>query len=207
MEWDNHQPLITLSLSLSIAEDYLVVVDVGNCPAKIRKVNVTSREVKTLITGYSFYAPSSIVIGLSDQIYLVDADSVVTMRDENTSLFAGHTFISGYSDGSCDISLFNGLFGIAVTKSEDKLYLADSFNRAIRVINILSCNVSTFIKDFAYEPISVAVDNTDSYVYVSLKGISSIFRYSTNSSSLHSDVFASSTGNNPIACDTFYLTV
>lgn len=123
-------------------------------------------------------------------LYVCDSDNHILRYINSTgyiSLFAGKPQISGYSgDGENALSAtFNTPYGIIYSKTEYKLYVADTLNHRVRLIDLSNNNVVTTIAGTGSSgngnngspttncdlnsPTSVALD-PDLNIYISDKG-------------------------------------
>ncbi len=84
-----------------------------------------------------FFNPTSIAVDTSGVVYVADTTNQVIRRvaaDGTVSVLAGKVGTAGNADGSATDARFNGPSGIAVDAA-GVLYVADSFNHTIRMIN------------------------------------------------------------------------
>ena len=114
-------------------------------------------------------------------VYLVPAGTNLTLY--SLELYAGSPNASGYTDGSRLSSRFSVLGQMAVYGSS-LLYVADTTNKYIRVINMSSDAVTTFTYNgspfhFSYVPVGLVVRD-DGMVYVSFPSMNQISRFNAN---------------------------
>ncbi|MCC6544985.1 MAG: hypothetical protein IT392_10895 [Nitrospirae bacterium] len=126
---------------------YLYVADTGN--HVIRKIEIQSGTVATLAglsgqAGYSdgdrnntlFKAPSGITI-LGNSLYVTDSDNHLIRKVDKdsgyTTTAAGTAFTAGTADGVGLSAQFN--YPLKITNDGNYLYIADTFNHTIRIMN------------------------------------------------------------------------
>lgn len=82
-----------------------------------------------------FNKPRDLAINSAGDIFVADTNNNVIRKISNgiVSTFAGKN-TAGYADGKCNAALFNVPSGIAAG-SDDKLYVADTMNNKIRIID------------------------------------------------------------------------
>ena len=145
-------------IALDPSNGNVFVADSGN--NVIRLINATSSTVST-IAGYGslgyydgpatnaeFDYPYSLAFDSANRyLYIADTDNsairLLNMTSAQVSTVAGNGY-SGYFDGPASSALFSYPRGIAFNATTGNLYIADSGNNAIRIINLASGNVSTF---------------------------------------------------------------
>lgn len=124
----------------------LFIVDSGN--NAIRKVTKEGM-VETVVS--DLYAPTDIVIAENGDLYVSDTlnHRIVKVKNGNVEVVAGSDYneedgwlIGDYRDGRLDVAQFNEPTGLAMDKSGN-LYVADSGNQRIRLVNFLANEVET----------------------------------------------------------------
>lgn len=101
----------------------------------IRKIDMTTLEVTTVITGENL---SSIAIGASGNIYISDlADNVIKELSPSgkVTVVAGNQSLAGATDGIGKSATFNNPYGITLD-DQSNMYVADYGNNLIRKINL-----------------------------------------------------------------------
>jgi hypothetical protein len=133
-----------------------VISDTGNNVIRVLVGNSVSTLAGNSTPGYAegtsidakFYRPSGIAYNSADgYIYVADTLNHCIRRinsSGSTQTYAGLCTSVGYSDGSLSSSLFNTPTGIAI--SGGFMYVSDSGNNAIRVIDMAQNVVSTLLK-------------------------------------------------------------
>ncbi|HJU14106.1 MAG TPA: thioredoxin-like domain-containing protein [Candidatus Nitrosotalea sp.] len=91
--------------------------------------------------------PSGLAV-LGDKLYFTDSETSSIREIDLVSGFvrtlAGHgLFVFGHKDGSLEEALFQHPLGLAAT--QDHVYVADTYNSAIRVIDLKKATTSTLI--------------------------------------------------------------
>ena len=131
----------------------------------IRLINITSNNVSTfaggLGAGYSGYQDGPINSALFSYPYAVAIDPfngniivadtgnnvirLINITSNNVSTLAGvlGAGAAGYQDGPTTSALFNIPYGVAIDPFNGNVFVADTSNQVIRLINITSNNVST----------------------------------------------------------------
>jgi DNA-binding beta-propeller fold protein YncE len=175
----------------------LYVADLGN--NTIRKIEIASGIVTTLAgtagvrgstdaTGAaaSFSAPAGIAIDSTDtSLYVVDLGNNTIRKIVIASVFvttlAGTAGGAGSTDATgTDARFGNNPYGIAIDTTDTYLYVTDSSNYTIRKIQISSGVVTTLAGTAGvqgsidatgaaarfYAPAGIAIDSTDTYLYV-----------------------------------------
>ena len=93
-----------------------------------------------------FHHPASIVSD-GDHLYVADSKNHTIRRivisNGDASTFAGKSKKSGFSDGRADLARFNRPFAVTLDRSGSTLYVADSWNHAIRKVVISTGEVLT----------------------------------------------------------------
>lgn len=171
---------------------YLYVADMWN--SVIRRIDLSSGTVSTVagIPGTygsvdgpsgtaSFYSPADISFS-GDYLYVVDMDAHIVRRvDRDTGevvTIAGKAPASGTQDGTGRESRFYVPGGVAV--DGDKIYVADTFNHAIREVDLLSGEVTTLVgipgisgttdsgesPALFDSPVDVIVDENEENIYI-----------------------------------------
>ena len=82
-----------------------------------------------------FNRPRDIAINSKGEIFVADTGNNLIRKISNgkVSTFSGNG-ATGFKNGKCNEASFNSPSGITIDK-EDNIYIADTFNNAIRVIN------------------------------------------------------------------------
>lgn len=92
-----------------------------------------------------FNSPTSLSIDLDGNLYVAESTGSVIRKvtpTGNVTTIAGDANVSGYSDGTGSAAKFNNP---GFTHLEgDKLYIADTLNNCIRLLNVISYDVTTF---------------------------------------------------------------
>jgi sugar lactone lactonase YvrE len=128
---------------------------------KITKIGADGSSTRFAGTGTASYSgdggpsdaaglndPHGLVIGPDEQMYIADTLNnrirKVDLKSRTISTIAG-TGEKGYGGdgGPATQAKFNGVFALALTRSGEKLYLADLGNRRIRVVDLKSGIVTT----------------------------------------------------------------
>ena len=68
---------------------------------------------------------------------------MINVTSNNVSTLAGVPHISGFLNGPATSATFNSPSGVAINPSNGNIIVADTYNHAIRLINVTSNNVST----------------------------------------------------------------
>jgi sugar lactone lactonase YvrE len=161
--------------------------DTINDPDRQRRINSTRRGLDGFDNGplldSSFRQPDEIIIASDGTIYLADAlnNSIRRIRNGIVDTVAGNG-VPGFADGDAAKARFNTPTSIALSLDENFLFVADTNNHRIRIINLSSGIVETYAGNGARavvdgppgeasfdQPIGLAVD-TDGRVYVSEVG-------------------------------------
>ncbi|MFH1171434.1 MAG: FG-GAP-like repeat-containing protein [bacterium] len=136
-------------MALSDDGNTLYVADRDN--QRIRAVDLSSNTVRTLAgagsAGYRegigtsayFSLPRSIKLGADQKLYLTEVGSQrIRQLDPTTGLtkLVAGSGMRGYVDGAQSIASFNNLGGLAPETGSDKLYVADSSNDILRLVDI-----------------------------------------------------------------------
>ncbi|MEK7569851.1 MAG: hypothetical protein AAB515_00170 [Patescibacteria group bacterium] len=135
-------------LALSLDGTTLYVADTGN--SSIRAIVVATGKVTTLAgskvgyaegkgSGAAFSLPSGLAMGPDNLLYLTSSGSshvmVVNTQTGLSTLVAGSGKL-GYRDGGRLVTRFNGLGSLAISRDGTKLYVADSNNDLIRIVDV-----------------------------------------------------------------------
>ena len=111
----------------------LYVADIGN--SVVRKITPAA-DVSTIANGYDFNSPSGVAVDARGNIYVTSTSNQTIDKvkpDGTVTILAGSPGHRGFQDGVGRQALFYCPTGIAVD-SAGKLYVADSYNEAIRKI-------------------------------------------------------------------------
>jgi PKD repeat protein len=118
----------------------ILVADRNN--GKIRRVNLTTAQVSTVISG--LVAPSD-VVSVDGLIFIADDYCIKMWDGSKLRVYAGKPGVSDYVDGN-DSSARFGELGLLVYRSKDKsLYVCDRENNVVRRIPIIQAAVPNFI--------------------------------------------------------------
>lgn len=118
----------------------LLVADRNN--GKIRRVNLTTAQVSTVVSG--LVAPSD-VVAVDGLIFIADDFCIKVWDGSKLRLYAGKAGVSDYKDGNDSTARF-GELGLMVYRSKDKsLYVCDRENNVVRRIPIIQAAVPNFI--------------------------------------------------------------
>ena len=150
----------------------------------IRKIT-TGGTVSTFASGLN--NPTGIAIDGSNNIYVAERASycITKITSGGTkSTYAGTSGSYGYKDGAASAAQFRDMTGLLYDGSAN-LYVVDCYNQLIRKINLTSNIVSTVAgtalttgttngaavgtAEFSY-PTGIALDPTDTYLYVADQG-------------------------------------
>ena len=181
------------SLAIDSSNGNIMVADAEN--NRIRLINMISGNVSTIagsgVYGYldgpalqaQFYNPYGIALNPSNgNIFVADTNNniirLINMTSGNVSTIAG-TGNYGYLDGPALQAQFNYPYGIAFDSSNGNIFVADTSNSVIRLINMTSGNVSTFAGNGAlgfsngpalqaqfYNPYGIAFDSSNGNILV-----------------------------------------
>jgi len=137
--------------------------------------NLTSSPVVTrLATNYTFTLPQGITLDSSDNVYVADGDAHVIVEIDHSSgngtVLAGVANTASYVNGAALTATFNAPLGLAMSADNNLLYIADSGNNVIRVLNMTTKMVSTIQSttttgDLAINSASAATANQPVQLY------------------------------------------
>ncbi|XP_051144550.1 protein SUPPRESSOR OF QUENCHING 1, chloroplastic isoform X2 [Andrographis paniculata] len=135
---------------------------------------------------------------LNNRLFISDSNHnriVITDLDGNFKLQIGSTGEEGFSDGNFDDAMFNRPQGIAYNAKKNLLYVADTENHALRVIDFVNESVRTLAgngtKGSDYRgggsgstqllnsPWDVCFDSVNDVVYIAMAGQHQIWKHST----------------------------
>ena len=124
---------------------------------QIKSLNSETGEVKTLsgngqagsldgdLATAQFNEPIAVAVSESGLIFVADKKNHKVRQvtsDGFVSTLAGNSTV-GFKDGAADAAQFNEPYGVALNADETKLYVADYKNHSIRVIGLVSKQVTT----------------------------------------------------------------
>ena len=93
-----------------------------------------------------FFAPQGLATD-GDNVYVADTNNhvirMITLATGDVTTLAGGAGQSGHADGSFTDARFNQPEGVALDAQTQKLYVADTGNRALRVLDLGAATVST----------------------------------------------------------------
>jgi thiol-disulfide isomerase/thioredoxin len=189
---------------LAYHNDYLYIAMAGT--HQIWRYNLKDEYIEVfagsgyegLIDGYlkttQFAQPSGLSVS-KDILYVADSETssirAIDINDKIVRTIVGKDlFIFGYKDGRIDDALFQHPLGLDNTK--DKIYVADTYNHAIRVIDLSNNEVYTLLsKDSVlcsnncnilglYEPNDVKVYMDGLYIVDTNNHLIRVYTFSTN---------------------------
>ena len=165
----------TFSGPIGIAVDVSGNIYVGDKSNNlIRKIDASTAEVTTVAgqtgisspfsngigTNATFYDPGCIAVDGTGTIYVADSNYLIRKIDASTyevTTLAGQTGISSpFSNGIGTNATFNNPTGLAVD-STGTLYVSDTYNNLIRIVNTSTGNVTSFATSFI-DPKGIAID-------------------------------------------------
>ncbi len=122
------------------SDNLLLVADRNN--GKVRRVNLTTGQVTTVVSGLK--SPSDVVF--ADGLIFIADDYAIKMWDgSKVTVYAGKAGISGYANGSDTTARFGDL-GLMVFSAKDKsIYICDRENNVVRRLTITQSPVPDFI--------------------------------------------------------------
>ena len=129
---------------------YALAVDKSGVVVKTLAGSGSSGSVNSIGQDASFNSPVQVISNADGSLlYVIDFNndeirSIVT-ETANVATVAGASGAGsgGYVDGLCSIAQFNSPSGGALDTTADKLYITDTGNNVIRVLNITPCRLST----------------------------------------------------------------
>jgi len=118
----------------------LLVADRNN--GKIRRVNLTTAQVSTVVSG--LVSPSD-VVAVDGLVFIADDYCIKMWDGSKLRVYVGKAGVSDYKDGNDSSARFGDL-GLMVYRSKDKsLYVCDRENNVVRRIPIIQSAVPNFI--------------------------------------------------------------
>jgi sugar lactone lactonase YvrE len=189
-----------LAIAGSLDGEFIYYTEVSSCPGTIKRIKLSDSTLSSVAVNHTFFAPLSIVLDSSSNVYVSDADAIKFVNHEflsDANIIAGALYESGYVDSVGLSARFDGSYGIALSADESCLYVADMDNLAIRKVNLSSYEVSTLVppdskSNLAY--ISIVADSDGNYIYVTAYDIPAIYRFSLAGDTMSFTVIAGHAG-------------
>jgi PKD repeat protein len=134
----------------------LLVADRNN--GKIRRINLNTNEVTTVVSGLSFPTDIEVVNG---KIYIADDLNIKVYDGSTTKIFAGSATVRGDQDGTGTNARFGDLTSITYNSSDKFLYVVDAKYNVIKRISTVQAPVADFTADKTSVTILDTVGFTD----------------------------------------------
>jgi sugar lactone lactonase YvrE len=92
---------------------------------------------------------------------------VVELTTGEVWTLAGPDNPSGFLDGSVEEARFGWIYGLAATRDGQTIYVADTENAAVRVVDLAADEVTRILEDGWVTPVGLALDEDAGQLYVS----------------------------------------
>lgn len=113
------------------------------------------------------------------RLYYADLDAgsvrVIDVGDGSVATLAGPVAPVGFVDGSLEEARFSRLFGVAASRDGERVYLADTDNGAVRLVERGGDRVSTLATGELTAPVSLALDEAGDRLFISDAGAGRVF--------------------------------
>jgi PKD repeat protein/sugar lactone lactonase YvrE len=138
----------------------LLVADRNN--GKIRRINLTTAQVTTVVSG--LVSPSD-VVSVDGLIFIADDYAIKVWDGTKLRLYAGKPGVSDFVDGN-DSSARFGELGLMCYRSKDKsIYICDRENNVVRRIPIIQAAIPNFICNNTMPTVGQTVKLTNKSVF------------------------------------------
>lgn len=117
----------------------LLVADRNN--GKIRRINLTTRAVTTVVSGLN--SPTDVVV-VDGILFIADDYCIKTWDGNQLTVFAGKAGDAGYANGSSTTARFRELAHLTYSKSDQSIFVCDKGNSVIRKVTIAINPIADF---------------------------------------------------------------
>lgn len=150
----------------SLASDgtFIYIADSNN--GRIRKMNISTGAVTTLVTG--LLGPSGVAVDGSGNVYVAETSNhVIKVFNAGGTLTStiGTLGTSGLNNGTLTTSTFSTPVGVAVNSAGTLIYVTDTFNDVVRRVDIGGNAVTTIASGFS-RPWGIAISSDGGTLYV-----------------------------------------
>jgi PKD repeat protein/sugar lactone lactonase YvrE len=122
------------------SDNLLLVADRNN--GKIRRINLTTAQVTTVVSGLK--SPSDVVY--ADGLIFIADDYAIKMWDgSKLVVYAGKEGVSGYANGTDTTARFGDLGLMVYSAKEKSIYICDRENNVVRRLTITQSPVPDFV--------------------------------------------------------------